>query len=200
MERRIVLASASPRRRDLLRARGIPFEVVAAAVDEDVSAARPGASPAELAVGLALRKALHAARRLCGALFVLGADTVVVAPGGQLLGKPRDAEEAAAMVRLIAGREHRVVTGIAWLALESGRARAAAVESAVRVWALGERDIEEYVASGLWEGKAGAYGAQDGAIVASVAGSWENVVGLPVDEALALLSDLDPAQTWAGTP
>jgi septum formation protein len=189
---RIVLASASPRRQQLLRERGVVFDAAPVDIDEDLQGAgSPGAAPADFAMALALRKALARAALEPGPARVLGADTIVVAPGGELLAKPRDERDAARMMRLLSGRVHEVVTGIAWVAAESGRARARAVSSRVRFRALGDESIRRYVESGLWRGKAGGYGVQDGALVESLEGSRSNVVGLPVEETMALFEEVE---------
>lgn len=171
---------------------GIAFEARPAEVDEDLGAGRPGASSEETARALALRKALACAARLERPGLVLGADTIVVAPGGALLEKARDAAHARAMLLRLSGRTHVVVTGIALVEAATGRARAGAAVSEVRFHDL-EGDpgrLERYLASGLWRGKAGAYGVQDeGSPAASVAGSRSNVVGLPKEALEAMLAE-----------
>jgi septum formation protein len=189
---RILLASASPRRRDLLRDAGLAFEVAPVEVDEDLRAAP--AAAAEVAVGLALRKALARARLEAGPALVLGADTIVVAPSGELLGKPCDARDAGRMIAALAGCSHEVVTGVAVVRADTGACRARAVRSEVHFRPLGAADVEAYLGSGLWQGKAGGYGVQDEApggraLVAAVRGSVSNVIGLPVEETLALLEE-----------
>jgi septum formation protein len=185
---RLMLASASPRRRDLLREAGVQFEVAPSGVEEDLSAARPGAAPAEVATGLALRKALARARLEAAPGLALGADTIV-AVDGEMLGTPGDEREAGRMIHALAGREHEVATGVAVVDVASGACRTRAVTSAVRFRALRPEDVARYVATGLWRGKAGAYGVQDGAgLVEEVRGSVTNVIGLPVEETLALIA------------
>jgi septum formation protein len=198
---RVLLASASPRRRDLLRGAGVAFEAAPVDVDEDLDAARPGAPPAEVAVGLALRKALARARLEGGGpALVLAADTIVVAPGGALFGKARDEAEAGRMLAALSGRAHDVVTGVAVLRADTGACSATSVASEVRFRTLGPEVLARYLASGLWRGKAGAYGVQDGppggraGLVEEVRGSVTNVIGLPVEETLALLAE---ARRWA---
>jgi septum formation protein len=167
----LVLASSSPRRRELLGLLGLSFEVVPAEVDETL---RGGEEPAAYAERLAREKA-RAVRRDGAA--VIGADTIVVVDG-EVLGKPRDAEEAAAMLRRLSGREHLVHTAVAvaWGGkLESG------IET-TRVWfrALSEPEIAEYVATGEPLDKAGAYGIQGyGALlVERIDGDFFTVMGL----------------------
>jgi len=192
-----VLASASPRRQALLRAAGLDFRVAPADVDETPP---PGLAPGEVARRLALAKALAGAEREAGDGLVLGADTIVVAPDGRLLGKARDEAEARAMLLdTLASRWHRVVTGVALIAARSGWAASAAVESEVRMH--GADRLEPYVASGLWRGKAGAYGVQDEpSPVAALRGSRSNVVGLPVEAVVALLAEAAAAATATAAP
>jgi septum formation protein len=192
---RLVLASGSPRRKDILAGAGIACEIAPVDIDEDPHRARPGAPPAEVAIGLAQRKALARASLEAAPGLVLGADTVVVAPGGALLGKPADAGEARQMALALSGREHEVVTGIALHDVASGRTRARAVSSRVRFFSLTNEVIEAYLARGLWRGKAGGYGAQDPApggratLVERIEGSETNVIGLPLEETRALLEE-----------
>jgi septum formation protein len=173
---RLLLCSASPRRADLLTAAGIPFERgPAPGVDETP---RAGLPPDEAAEDIARRKAIAAAARAPGRT-VLAADTVVVLDG-EILGKPKDAADARAMLARLSGREHSVVTAVAV-------ARDARVESArdaarVEFRALTSREIADYVAAGEPLDKAGAYAIQGGAaaFVARRAGEIDTVVGLPV--------------------
>lgn len=173
---RLILASASPRRKMLLEKLGVPFQVVPAHVPEDEVA--PGA-PSEVRVEqLALAKA-EAVFQDHGESLVLGADTVVDVDG-RVLGKPRDAAEAVAMLRLLSGRDHWVHTG---LALVGPGIRRAGHES-TRVWfrQLEDREIEAYVATGAPLDKAGAYGIQEQAasFVSRVEGCFFSVMGLPL--------------------
>ena len=185
---RLVLASASPRRRALLCEARIECEVAPPEVEEDLSCAEAGATATELAVALALRKALDRARCEPGEARVLGADTLVVPECGAPFGKPRDLDEARRMLYALAGREHRVVTGIALVETSTGAARTRVVESFVRLRAPGP-ELESYLRTGLPLGKAGAYGVQDpGSPVLEVRGSLTNVIGLPMEEVLELLS------------
>lgn len=172
---RLVLASQSPRRAALLEAAGFTFDVDPVEVDERV---RDGESPREYVARLALEKARYAACRNPGSV-VLGADTAVLA-GRRLLGKPADAADAAAMLKRLSGRTHRVLTGVAlclgsstWTAVEVTR---------VRFLRLTDREIAWYVGTGEPDGKAGAYAIQGLAsrFVDRIEGSYTNVVGLPV--------------------
>jgi septum formation protein len=172
----LLLASASPRRAELLTAAGIPFEVLAVHVDETPLAQEwPEAHVRRLAEEKAVAASLQRPTAV-----VLGADTVVVVDG-HILGKPRDAADAATMLRLLSGRAHEVLTGVAviW-------PRDRAIEVAcTRVWftSLSDQEIDWYVASGEPMDKAGAYAIQGLAsrFVERIDGSYSNVVGLPVD-------------------
>jgi septum formation protein len=189
MGARLILASASPRRRELLERAGVSCEVRPAAVDES---ARPGEAPIELAERLARSKALAVARGLAGGdrSWVLGADTIVVIDG-EVLGKPVDAEHAVSLLRRLVGREHRVLTGVALVASDSLEVRALSVESRVAMRPADESELRAYVAGGEPLDKAGAYAVQGEGrrFVARIAGSESNVIGLPLEETLALLRE-----------
>ncbi len=180
---RLVLASASPRRLDLLAQVGIhPAAVAPADVDETP---RPRELPRPYAQRLAHAKAEAAAARDPEA-FVLAADTVVAA-GRRILGKPRDAKEAERFLSLLSGRRHRVITAVALAS--GGSIRVRAVETAVRFKRLSDAEIRDYLASSEWQGKAGGYAIQGraAAFVPWIGGSYTNVVGLPLTETLGLL-------------
>jgi len=178
--KRLILASASPRRRELLANAGFAFEVAPAEVDESYTA---GEDPAAFAERLALHKAEAVARRFSPPedVVVLGADTVVVADG-EVLGKPASADDARAMLRKLSGIIHRVITGVALAA--PGTSRRAGGHEVTRVYfrPLTEEEIAAYVATGEPLDKAGAYAAQGQAsrFVTRVEGCYFNVVGLPV--------------------
>jgi septum formation protein len=180
--RPLVLASTSPRRRELLAQAGFRFEIAAPEVDESALA---GESPESLARRLALAKARAVAPRAPRGACVLGADTVVVIDG-ILLGKPRDRAEAVEMLLRLAGRTHRVLTGFALVVAELERAETGVEESLVRMHAVDRATAEGYAATGEPLDKAGAYAAQGegGRFVAEIRGSRANVIGLPL-EALA---------------
>ena len=182
---RLVLASASPRRRELLSGICSQFEVVPSEIDETLE---DGPTPEGVAE-LALRKARAVAAR-AGEAVVLAADTLVVLDG-TALGKPADPEEARAMLRRLRGREHEVITGVAVVDSRTGREASLAVVSRVRMAAYSDATLDAYVASGAPLDKAGAYAIQDlgGALVERLAGSYANVVGLPVEETRRLLAD-----------
>jgi septum formation protein len=182
MRPRLILASASPRRLDLLAQAGLVADCVAPAeIDESPL-------PRELPRACALRLADAKAGAVWAAAddVVLAADTVV-ALGRRMLGKPADAAEAARFLALLSGRRHRVITAVA---VRLGKRQwSRAVETAVRFRRLDTRDIEGYLASGEWEGKAGGYAIQGraGGFVPWIGGSYSNVVGLPLVETLGLL-------------
>lgn len=174
----LVLASASPRRRQLLGLLGVPFAVSAVDLDETP---RPGEAPDALAARLARAKA-HQAARAHPDRAVLAADTVV-ALGTELLGKPADAAEARAMLRLLRGRPHRVLTGLA-VVRDRRLVWEGLTETAVWMRAYADEEVERYIASGRPFDKAGGYGIQDVDFrpVARITGCYPNVVGLPLCE------------------
>lgn len=178
-----VVASASPRRQELLAALGLRFVVTPSDVDETAAAA--GMTPDAAARGLALMKArMHATP----ATIVLGADTMVVLDD-RVLGKPVDRHEARRMLAALRARTHRVLTGVA--VVSPAGADTALVESTVCMRDYGESELEAYVAGGDGLDKAGAYGVQDEAFrpVAAVGGCWCNVMGLPLWTTYRLLRD-----------
>lgn len=173
----LVLASGSPRRAEILRAVGWAFETSPADVDETVRAGEP---PEEYVRRLAREKAEAVARtRLFG--LVLGADTTVVVEG-EILGKPRDEEEAAEMLRRLAGRWHEVLTGVALVRAETGRAAVGLERTRVRFAETTEEEIAWHVRTGELLDKAGAYAIQGRAalFIEAIEGDYWNVVGLPV--------------------
>jgi len=183
MTPKIILASNSPRRRELLTQIGLSFTVSPADADERVM---PGESPEAYAVRVALDKARIAADRAREGL-VIAADTIVVV-GDSVLGKPADARDAEDMLALLAGKEHRVITALA--VMDAGTARSVTRTSVTKVWFrdLTTREIEAYVATGEPMDKAGAYGIQErGALLVDrIEGCYSNVVGLP----LSLLGEM----------
>ena len=179
----LLLASTSPQRRAILAQLGIPFEAVAPDYHEHDP---PGASPVELVREHALGKARSLAAQAAGRP-VLGVDTAVVLDG-RAYGKPADAEDAARMLRAFSGRTHEVVSGLCLLA---GADEVVEQETtAVTFRALTERDVAAYVATGEWEGRAGAYAIQGlGArLVERLEGDYLNVVGLPAVLLVRLLA------------
>lgn len=182
-DRRIILASASPRRRELLGLLGIPFEVVPSSYDEVMPERHP--HPAELATHLASEKARDVARGRSDE-WILGADTIV-ALGDRLYGKPRDQEDACRMLRELSGKTHQVVTGACLIAPGGGEYTLSA-STDVTFRALLETEIAAYVESGEPMDKAGAYAIQGigGLLIEGISGDYPNVVGLPITP-LALL-------------
>ena len=180
----LILASASPRRRELLGSLVPDFTVEPSEVEERLA---PGPL-AEAVSRLALNKARAVAVRHTAGI-VLGADTVV-AIDGVALGKPADAGDARAMLTRLCGREHEVITGVAVVDVRTGRAERVAVTSRVRMASYGEQDIDAYVSTGEPFDKAGGYAIQGagGALVAGFDGSYSNVVGLPLAETARLLA------------
>ena len=174
----LILASASPRRTELLAAAGIPHRVVVAAVTEHED---PSTDPREMVLHNAHLKAAAVAD-LHPAALVLGADTTV-ALGDQALNKPADLAEARAMLRRLSGREHTVHTGVSLVCRRSGIDESHCVTARVRFRQLSEADIERYVGLVNTLDKAGAYGIQEHGemIISGIRGSFENVMGLPVE-------------------
>jgi septum formation protein len=185
LDRHLVLASASPRRREILERLGFSFEVRSPRVDNETAYVRVDDLPGSLAE-LALAKARSPVPALPAAL-VLGGDTVV-ARGARVMGKPRDREEGAAMLRELAGAEHEVVSGVALACEETGfEARSHAV-TRVRFRPLRPEEIDCYLDTGEYADKAGAYAIQGKAMafVERIEGCYYNVVGLPVRATLEL--------------
>ena len=195
----LLLASASPRRREMLERVGVPLEVRAADIDES---AREGEDPGAYVARIAREKA-HAVKRRPGQ-WVLAADTTVTIDG-LILAKAGSPEEAAGMLRALSGRVHQVITGVTIL---GGDERIVdhdlLVATDVAVATLSEEAVAAYVASGEWRGKAGAYAIQGiaAAFVREVRGSVTNVIGLPLTEVLEALRALGAptANLAAGVP
>jgi len=183
----VILASNSPRRRELLTKASIPFAVEPADVDETP---RTGERPEDYAVRLALAKAREVASRR-GSGLVVGADTVVVIDK-ETLGKPADAEDAKATLRRLSGRKHVVMTGVAVVDAATGRELSGVESTEVCFRVLADEEIDEYVATGEPMDKAGSYGIQERAsvFVEGIDGCFFNVVGLPVSRIWAMISEL----------
>jgi septum formation protein len=190
---KIILASASPRRAEILRAAGFNFEIAASNIDESPL---PNEQPENMVMRLALAKARSVAskRKSQQKDIVLAADTIVVI-GGQVLGKPNTPDRSREMLHELNGREHAVITGVALLALPSQRFLVA-VET-TRVWfsKMSDREIEEYVLTGEPLDKAGAYAIQGLAsrFIPRIEGCYFNVVGLPIARVWAMLQQLSEA-------
>jgi septum formation protein len=182
----LILASGSPRRQELLREAGYAFLVSPADIDESVYP--PGASPAEIAEHLAVAKARAVAARFPNDV-VLAADTVV-AVGNDALGKPLDAGDARRLLSLLGGTEHEVITGIAVVHAAADVTLRARVISTVQMRALTAAEVEAYIATGDWQGKAGGYGIQDqDPFVTRTSGCHTNIVGLPMATTARLLAE-----------
>ena len=184
---RLILASASPRRQQLLREAGYNFVVRPADIDEDDHP--PRILPADLAEYLAAQKAgAVASEPQFRNDVVLAADTVV-AFGDRPLGKPVDPDDARRMLQLLSGTTHIVITGVAVVRPSTGHSARGRVMSAVKMRPLTADEISRYVAGNDWQGKAGGYGIQDrDPFVTRVAGCHTNIVGLPVPETRRMLS------------
>jgi septum formation protein len=180
----IVLASASPRRSELMTLAGIPYIVLPTDICEDVL---PGEQPEEHVMRLSREKAQAAVGRAKGRIFI-GADTVVVLDG-RIMGKPADEVEAFEMLSALSGRNHLVITGFCVLDRENEVCLSRSVQTEVTFRALGEQEIRDYIASGCPMDKAGAYAMQGGAVhfIRSICGSYTNVIGLPMAELYEVL-------------
>ena len=181
---RLILASASPRRRELLRAVGVPFRVVPSRIGE---IPRRGETPLRFVRRAALEKGEEVAARHPAA-FVLSADTIVVA-NGRILGKPADRKEGRRMLSLLAGREHLVHTAACLLRSDGGYRDGLCVTTRVRFRPLRREEIAAYLRTGESDDKAGAYAAQGAGnlLIDRISGSFTNVVGLPMTQTLAML-------------
>jgi septum formation protein len=184
----LILASSSPRRRELLGRLGREFRVVSPDADEALPEA---ARPEECAVALAVRKAESVASRFSEGL-VIGADTLAAADG-KIIGKPDDAEHARQLLRLLSCRPHFVITGICLINAATGERRTAAESTRVIMRPMSEEQIAAYVATGEPLGKAGAYAIQESGdrYVERVEGSFTNVVGLPMELLERLINELE---------
>jgi septum formation protein len=185
---KLVLASRSPRRRELLIEAGYDFEVVVP--DE---AAECGIcsreTPEQLVTRLARQKAADVVGRITAGL-VLGCDTVAECDG-QILGKPANEENARRMLQLLSGREHRVLSGLCLWKVPGDQPRIRVAITRLRMDRLSDADLDEYLASGLWDGKAGAFGYQDRmGWIHVVEGSETNVVGLPMEALAEMLAEM----------
>ncbi len=191
MERRLILASASPRRRELLQKLDIRFEIRPAFVDESML---PGEDASTYPLRTAVKKAMAVAEQIGKEekALIVAADTVVVIDD-DILGKPADAAEAKAMLCRLAGREHIVITGLGLVDTLSGRTLSAAEQTIVYFNALSEEQIDAYIATGEPLDKAGAYGIQGkgSLLVRKIDGDFYNVMGLPLSRLDRVLAKLD---------
>lgn len=185
IERKLILASASPSRKMLLEQAGLDFEVVVSGVDETVP---PGYTPAQTVEALAHRKG-QAVQALRPEAPIIAADSVV-SIDGLILGKPKDDEAAKATLRRLSGRTHELITGVCLLI--NGRMDLFHQVTQVTFYPLTEEEIAEYVALGESRGRAGAYGIEGIGVVLvqSIQGDYPNIVGLPVAETIRRLHKL----------
>jgi septum formation protein len=181
----LVLASSSPRRKELLSNLGISFEVSSSSIEEKVD---PTASPAETVISLAEQKSLAVASRFPNAI-VIGADTIVT-KDAVMLGKPKDEQDAFRMLKTLSGQTHSVFTGVA--IVKNGETTSFYVETEVVFWPLSDVEIHQYIQSKEPFDKAGAYGIQGlGAVfVREIKGDYFSVVGLPVSRLVRELKQL----------
>jgi septum formation protein len=186
---KLILASRSPRRLELLAEAGYQFEVrPAAETAEDGQAG--GESPAELVAGLAYQKAADVVSRTAAGL-VLGCDTVAECDG-QVIGKPDDIVHARQILRTLSGRLHRVLTGLCLWKVPGGEPLVRVAVTTLRMDPLTDSQLDEYLAGGQWEGKAGAFGYQDRlGWVHVIEGSSSNVVGLPLELLAEMLGTMN---------
>ncbi|WP_017755959.1 Maf family protein [Calidifontibacillus oryziterrae] len=192
MTRKLVLASGSPRRRELLANANITFEVVVSDIEEQFE---NNLTPGEIVQLLALQKAEDVAKRLIDdRVVVLGADTIVVLDE-EVLGKPKDETEAKMMLKMLSGRVHTVYTGVALVASEQTNTFHEQTE--VEFWELTDEEIDEYIRSGEPFDKAGAYGIQQlgSTLVKRINGDYFNVVGLPIARTVRELKKLASAHS-----
>src|SRR5258708_26289038 len=190
---KLILASASPRRAQVLRDASFQFQTISSAVDETPL---PGEPPQELVRRLAESKAQLVAQRAVGPALIVAADTIVSVDGG-VLGKPGAADEARKMLALLSGRTHSVLTGLAVIRLPDEAARLELETTQVTFEPRSEEDIASYIASGEPFDKAGAYAIQGraGRFVTRVEGCYFNVVGLPLARLFHILRELGWRET-----
>lgn len=188
MKKNLILASASPRRKELLSRLGLTFAVCPADIDEAIL---PGEDPACYPLRVAMKKALAAAAGRENDL-VIGADTAVIVDD-DILGKPAHHDDAREMLRRLSGREHIVVSGLGLVDTASGRSLSAVEQTIVYFHPLSEAEIDAYVATGEPLDKAGAYGIQGcgSLLVRKIEGDYFNVVGLPLGKLYRLLLHFD---------
>lgn len=180
---RLILASGSPRRRELLSRMGYDFEIQVPDVDEHVS------GPAREVVGILSRRKAEAVANVRAEGVIIASDTLVSLDDAAL-GKPEDAADARRMLRALSGRVHEVFTGVTIIDAAAGRAQTRVVRTGVRFRELSDVEIDGYVATGEPMDKAGAYAIQGGArgFVSALDGSYENVIGFPVEDIREMLS------------
>ena len=188
---RVILASASPRRKMLLEKAGLQFEIIPSEAREHTPA--DGEDPHLIAIDNAAVKALDIAALFPEAV-VIGADTIVVSAAGRIMGKPVDEDDAFAILSDLAGTTQNVITGVAVIRKADNTDIRFADETAVTMRSLSSAEIRAYIATGEPFGKAGAYAIQENAdaFVESIEGDYDNVVGLPVKRVLDALAEIKP--------
>lgn len=186
--RNFVLASSSPRRRELLAGVGLDFEVIPPRVRES---ARDGEAPHDFAKRMAREKALYVCTRQRRGRIVVGSDTVV-SVSGEILGKPRDEEDALLMLRKLSGKPHEVITGFCVARSPGDVLHLGATRTEVRMKSLDTEGMRRYIKTGEPMDKAGAYAIQGvgSCLVERIEGSYTGVVGLPLSELISVLSDI----------
>ncbi|MCL2102875.1 MAG: Maf family protein [Syntrophorhabdaceae bacterium] len=195
--RTLILASESPRRRELLSALGTPFRVIPSGVGE---APFPGEAPVRFAPRAAIDKGMEVAQKHPFS-WILSADTIVVIDGG-ILGKPRNRADARRMLSLLAGREHRVYTSVCLLCAKRGYRDVGTEMTRVTFRFLTQSEIAAYARTGECDDKAGAYAAQGAGmlLIDRIAGSFSNVVGLPMTRVVSMLKKAELIATSASGP
>jgi len=185
---KFILASGSPRRRQLLTEAGYTFEIVIPSEEAECGVCS-GESPPELVARLAYQKAADVSTRV-GPSLIVACDTMAECRG-QLLGKPHDEQHAREMLTLLSGREHSVYSGLCLWKVPEGEPLVEVDRTTLRMDTLSTKQIDDYLETGLWEGKAGAFGYQDGfPWLRVIEGSESNVVGLPMERLAAMLAKL----------
>jgi septum formation protein len=185
---KLILASRSPRRRELLEEAGYRFEVCPPSEEAECGLCS-SEMPAELVTRLAYQKAADVARRV-GEGVILACDTVVEC-NGQILGKAADEDDARQILQILSGQEHRVFSGLCLWKIPEDKARTRVAITTLRMDALSNSQLDEYIVGGQWEGKAGAFGYQDRlGWVHIVEGSESNVVGLPLELLAEMLGEI----------
>lgn len=186
---RIVLASQSPRRHELMREAGFDFEVVLPSETAECGICSRESTP-ELVARLAYQKATDVAPRVAGEAMIVACDTVADIMG-RVLGKPEDRRHAEEMLRLLSGRRHAVYSGLCVLHLPSGQLLVEVSKSELEMETLSDAQIEDYLDSEGWVGKSGAFGYQDGhPWLTLMSGTADNVVGLPLELVHRMLNEL----------
>ena len=190
---KLILASASARRAEILRDAGLPFTVLSAAVDETPVA---GESPQQMVQRLANAKADLVAARAVGSAIIIAADTTVVLDG-HILGKPRTSDEARKMLEMLSSRTHSVLTGVTLIRLPDADRRTFVETTHVQFAKLSNEEIKRYLATGEPMDKAGAYGIQGraGRYVPRIEGCYFNIVGLPLARLMQSLTELGWSET-----